>query len=987
MHKSYDESASAISPTEMSFAEQQSPSATRPQQHSIILFYKYHPLSPDHAITERYRAALELLCRELGLTGRILVAASLNEGLNGTLAGSFDSVKAFTVALMMGQNGSPSVVSNDDQSSKLSNAIDAFQNTSRLFFKDLGVPELFMKPEEFKWSNSTTNEPLFPDLNVKLVKELIGTGGLLESIPISETAQGYLSPKDWHEQVRRSQENKGDTILIDCRNTKEYEIGHFPGAVDPQTTTFSQFGKWVRENEHILAEKQVLMYCTGGIRCEKVSCYEAIPLLQIVYYSHESVLTLSKQASAYIRRQVPAVKGVNHLKGGIHKYLEEFGQDGLWQGKNFVFDNRVATSAEETRIGREGNVLEDKPFVSEKVVGNCIACSLPYDEFNPACVCTVCREPVLACKDCQESLMEYHCRQHAHLSTCYFSNLECFTAPQLLEQLHCLENLHEEIAVGRKFKHKRKTLEKQMVRIRSHLDQKHNGAGANGPASLSSCRHCGDVECIGRCWGFHGLKRKERLDYKQKEVVSEKDETNHPSKRTHVAIITRGTALPTKKERLVEEITSLRLSMAPDAYRDEATGIRVPPCTTRVLRCYCKPKWCGQPILQVLKEEFIDMSRPQNVQRILDNRLLRLNGKPIEATDASQVLLRSGDLISRIVHWHEPPVIVPTRLAFQKILLPYAVVDEYNLTGDACVFVCDKPSSVPVHPAGPYLCNTLTIMIEAQEQFPPSSLVPLHRIDRVTSGLVLLCSDSDVARIFHRCLSEAGEVRKIYIAKVQGKFYSSSADLVSKERGSIGCFKWDNENHAVEVDAPVETVDPANGIRAVTSNGKLSKSLFRLEKYDSESDTSLISCYPITGRNHQLRVHLQCLGYPIIGDCQYGGKDASTDSNSEVLPLLEASLSEPENALRLNELSVQDLVSAKASCVYCSGGRDSVLRSFTKAQLLQGGHAIHLHALRYQVGILARKRKTTVAELSFSVTLPQWASGLDPNKIEGLITQ
>jgi UPF0176 protein len=125
-------------------------------------------------------------------------------------------------------------------------------------------------PADFKWSSATTNdESLFPDLNIKLVNELIGTGGAMAGIPIDETAQGYLTPTAWHEELLSAQ-TASDTILIDCRNTKEHQIGHFVGALDPQTTTFQQFPKWVEDHEHLLADKKVRMFCTGGIRCEKV---------------------------------------------------------------------------------------------------------------------------------------------------------------------------------------------------------------------------------------------------------------------------------------------------------------------------------------------------------------------------------------------------------------------------------------------------------------------------------------------------------------------------------------------------------------------------------------------------------------------------------------------------------------------------------------------------------------------------------------------
>jgi len=234
---------------------------TEPQQH-IILFYKYHPLSSDWNVTEKYREALETLCTSLCLAGRILVGCSENEGINGTLSGSLkDDVLSFTYALRK-----------DVDLTGLSDyrraAIEAFRSDSEAFFRSIRQDELQMSAEDFKWSSTTSEEDLFPDCNVKLVKELIGTGGALTGIRIDETAKGYLTPVEWKSELETMDD---DTLLIDCRNTKEYQIGHFDAAMDPRTTTFQQFPKWVQEHEHLLSKKKVLMYCTGGIRCEKVS--------------------------------------------------------------------------------------------------------------------------------------------------------------------------------------------------------------------------------------------------------------------------------------------------------------------------------------------------------------------------------------------------------------------------------------------------------------------------------------------------------------------------------------------------------------------------------------------------------------------------------------------------------------------------------------------------------------------------------------------
>ena len=368
----------------------------------IILFYKYHPLSDDPSIVELYRLALENLCLSLNLRGRILVGCSehRSEGINGTLSGTKSNLETFVKAL-----------------GKTSSSEDAvllqFQTECKTFYEAANCHPLEMDETDFKWSelsqknSDSTNadeiqssEELFPDLNIKIVNELIGTGGVLSSIKIDECHKGYLTPQEWHERIGKLQAKKAktsqgsavdeeeeDTILIDCRNTKECAIGNFVGSVDPLTTTFNQFPKWVDDHKHKLRNKSVLMYCTGGIRCEK--------------------------ASAYVRHAMgSSVKEVRHLKGGIHKYLEAYGGEAttsseevatapLWRGKNFVFDGRGAHGPEGSSESNATSDAANSSTAKTSAVGSCRYCEEPYDSFDPHCVCTVCKEPILVCKTCQ----------------------------------------------------------------------------------------------------------------------------------------------------------------------------------------------------------------------------------------------------------------------------------------------------------------------------------------------------------------------------------------------------------------------------------------------------------------------------------------------------------------------------------------------------------------------------------------------------------
>lgn len=232
---------------------------------------------------------------------------------------------------------------------------------------------------------------MFPDLRVREVKELVGTGGLFSEIPVSETGVGLLTPQQFHREVEKLLEkqkeqedasmetSEPDTVLLDVRNHIEYNIGHFDGATDPETRVFSQFPAYVRKTLPKLKGKKILMYCTGGIRCEK--------------------------ASAYIRKQLEAVgdvegaQNVHHLHGGIHKYLQAYPDGGLFKGLNYVFDSRNALAPE---VGQS------------EVVGKCVECQTDYDQLqNMKDKCIVCRDNVLICSQCRINLREKAKKLHA----------------------------------------------------------------------------------------------------------------------------------------------------------------------------------------------------------------------------------------------------------------------------------------------------------------------------------------------------------------------------------------------------------------------------------------------------------------------------------------------------------------------------------------------------------------------------------------------
>ncbi|OEU11931.1 pseudouridine synthase, partial [Fragilariopsis cylindrus CCMP1102] len=301
--------------------------------------------------------------------------------------------------------------------------------------------------------------------------------------------------------------------------------------------------------------------------------------------------------------------------------------------------------------------------------------------------------------------------------------------------------------------------------------------------------------------------------------------------------------------------------------------LRTPKPCLRIIQTTTKGKWCGVSLLKVLQQEFFNNST-NILRQLLTNGLIRVNGIAIARTfdEANDYKLKNMDIIDRIIHWHEPPIFLPSlQIDSTKRITPKNKNDNF-------LYVCNKPCTVPVHPTGPYLSNTLTMLVEGQNDLnlKPMTLIPCHRIDRVTSGMVICSTNKQIVSLISQAMSSNTATSTITTANTANTSTSNgcnnhngrSSSYVRKQYLAKVIGKFPSHN---ELNGPIETIDPANGIRSITSNGKPSISLFRLLNYDSISNTSIIICEPKTGRSHQLRVHLQWLGHSICGDILYGG--------------------------------------------------------------------------------------------------------------------
>lgn len=218
----------------------------------------------------------------------------------------------------------------------------------------------------------------------------------LKSLPSLSGTPKHLLPAEWDAKLqelanRRNsirRDNDLKIILLDCRNSYESAVGYFqaPGASTVLTNTrkyselpfvlMDQSDKLLAEATHIFA------YCTGGVRCERATIFL------------QTLLCDKKQQPS---ESTTATPEIYQLYGGIQRYLESPSTDGLFQGKNFVFDPR-----------------RTDPLNSEKkiVVGRCLVCTQPHDDYdnghapskNMEARCFKCRILVLVCSDCRNKV-------------------------------------------------------------------------------------------------------------------------------------------------------------------------------------------------------------------------------------------------------------------------------------------------------------------------------------------------------------------------------------------------------------------------------------------------------------------------------------------------------------------------------------------------------------------------------------------------------
>ena len=234
------------------------------KHYTVAAFYQFASLNNILSL----QTELKKLCQRNKIFGTILLAS---EGINGTVAGKQSSINCL--------------------------------------FKWLGEQPSFSEIQ-VKYSNSDSQA--FNRLKVRIKKEIVTMGKT--DINPNNVVGTYIKPENWNDFI-----NDPETLIIDTRNDYEIAIGTFKNSTNPQTQSFREFPDWVKTELDTLPDnkrpKQIAMFCTGGIRCEKASSY-------LVQKGYENIF---------------------HLEGGILKYLETISEkDSTWLGDCFVFDQRVS---------------------------------------------------------------------------------------------------------------------------------------------------------------------------------------------------------------------------------------------------------------------------------------------------------------------------------------------------------------------------------------------------------------------------------------------------------------------------------------------------------------------------------------------------------------------------------------------------------------------------------------------------------------------
>ena len=389
------------------------PTGTDRRQAALVLFYQYvSPAWPTGKV-DHLMNYLSTIATHRTLGGRIRIA---REGVNATIS----SLDDYPDDIDDNDNDDDNGGDDDDDDEPPDNLQRAKQKrttaleTLHHFAKDLQQfdPDAFANTH-FKYITHLDASRHFVDLKILPVQELVFYGLDDTQAPLPMGGQ-HLSPQEFHTMLSGNVPSNEEVVVVDVRNHYEAAIGRFDGQeqivvtdsntdgnddkkddhtitvdekdsstparyIDPKMRKSTDFPTWLNrpETQEQLANKHVLLYCTGGVRCER--------------------------ASAHVNWKLGnKVKGVYQLQGGIEHYLQTFPDGGFWRGKNFVFDKREAVDVQ--NVNGDGGVVQkskqSSTTTTSTVETHCCVCDRPWDRYVGKKKCDTCGVPVLMCDGC-----------------------------------------------------------------------------------------------------------------------------------------------------------------------------------------------------------------------------------------------------------------------------------------------------------------------------------------------------------------------------------------------------------------------------------------------------------------------------------------------------------------------------------------------------------------------------------------------------------
>lgn len=273
----------------------------------LLTFYKFIGVPDPHAEVKK----LKEFCVDIDMRGRIYIG---EEGINAQCSANAGQKEALIYYL----NNHP----------------------------------LFNDIEDIESKETPVDSHKFPKMIVRYRKEIVALGVTYKADNIDK-AKYKMSVDNFKEVIDKK--DPSNFLILDMRNDYEYNLGHFKNAYQAGTMTFKETEQFIDDYRTEAADKEVIMYCTGGIRCEKLA----------------------------VMLQNSGMENVKQLDGGVIKYINQF-DDGNWLGNLYTFDDRVST-----HVGSED---------THTIIGKCYYSGEPAENmFN--CRYGVCNKQIIADPD------------------------------------------------------------------------------------------------------------------------------------------------------------------------------------------------------------------------------------------------------------------------------------------------------------------------------------------------------------------------------------------------------------------------------------------------------------------------------------------------------------------------------------------------------------------------------------------------------------